>query len=246
MALFPRTRSPLPTIAPWRERAEVENKVDPDVSAGLFFIALGVLGLYLGWDYAFGTTQRIGPGFMPKLLCWAMIGVGAIVTIGGLLRRQVTIMEPWASGPLAAILCAVLAFTAVLEQQGLPISVALLVLISSTAMPSPGRLETTLLTIACVSILAWLTFNNPTLKSAVDRGLPALAWLFQSPMQTLMGATAIISTGAVLLHRLISLPWRDLTEVMSTAAILSVMSVVVFTQALGLPMRVWPEWLPWN
>lgn len=222
------------------------NKVDPDVSAGLFFIALGALGLYLGWDYAFGTTQRIGPGFMPKLLCWAMIGVGVIVAVGGLLRHQSPPMEPWASGPLMAILCAVLAFTAVFEQQGLPISVAVLVLISSTAMPSPGRLETTLLTIACVAILAWLTFNNPTLKSAVDRGLPVLSWMFQGLLAALLGGIGVLAVAATLVHRLLSLPWRDLVEVVSTASVLAVMSVVVFTQALGLPMRIWPEWLPWN
>lgn len=223
-----------------------EPKVDPDVSAGIFFIALGVLGLYLGWDYAFGTTQRIGPGFMPKLLCWAMIGVGAIVALGGLLRHQPQPIEPWAFGPLAAILCAVLAFTAILEQQGLPISVAILVLVSSTAMPSPNRLEATLLTVACIAILAWLTFNNPTLKSAVDRGLPVLSWMFQGALGIVMGGIAILSVAATLLYRLFSLPRRDLAEVLTTASVLATMSVVVFTQALSLPMRVWPEWLPWN
>ena len=47
-------------------------------------MALGALGLWLGWDYAFGTTARMGPGFVPKLLCWLLVGTGAVVAAIGL------------------------------------------------------------------------------------------------------------------------------------------------------------------
>ena len=224
----------------------MQGKIHPDVYAGLFFIILGVIGLYLGWDYAFGTTQRIGPGFMPKLLCWSMIGVGGIVVITGLAQRDWPAMEPWASGPLAAILCAVLVFTAALEGQGLPLSVAALVLISSTAMPAPGRIETILLNIGASAVLLWLTFNNLTLKNIVAKTVPALSWLFAGPLVTVFAIIAVIAIVAALLHRLLTLRWREVGEVLLTTTVLATMSVVVFVRALGLPLKVWPEWLLWN
>ncbi|MGH8334146.1 MAG: hypothetical protein ACRES0_27530, partial [Pseudomonas sp.] len=61
-------------------------KVDQDIAAGIFFIALGALGLALGWDYPFGTTARLGAGFVPKLLCGMLVTVGIIIAGVGLLR----------------------------------------------------------------------------------------------------------------------------------------------------------------
>jgi hypothetical protein len=225
---------------------QVLKQLDQDIYAGLFFIALGVLGLYLGADYAFGTTQRIGPGFLPKLLCWLMIGVGAVVVAIGAMRSQPLVMEPWAIGPLIAILCAVLTFTALLERQGLPISVAILVLVASTAMPEPNRLERALLLIGSLALLLWLTFNNLTIKSIVDHNVPSLQWLFSDAVALVLAVVTVITIGATLIMRLFTLKGRELVEVLGTAFVLAVGSVVVFTDALGLPMKVWPEWLPWN
>lgn len=223
----------------------MRKQLDQDVYAGLFFIILGALGLYLGAEYAFGTTQRIGPGFMPKLLCWLMIGLGAIVVLIGLLRKQPNVMEAWSYGPLIAILCAVLTFTALLERQGLPISVAILVLVASSAMPAPNRLETRLLLVGTLALLFWLTLNNMTIKTSVDRNMPSLQWLFADSVAMALAVISLASIGVTLVMRLLTLRGRALLEVVGTATVLSVMSVVVFVDALGLPMKVWPEWLPW-
>lgn len=235
-----------PTISLPQEPKPVHSKTDPDVIAGLFFMVVGAVGLYLGWDYAFGTTQRIGPGFMPKLLCWAMIGVGAAVAIMGVMRRESPTLEDWATGPLAAILCAVLVFTALLEQQGLPLSVAALVLVSSTAMPAPNRTEALLLQIGAWATLFWLTVNNLTLKGIVSKSLPAVNWLFEGVPSKVFGVVAIVSIIAALVYRFFNLTVRETLVVLLTTTILAVSSVVVFVEALGLPMRVWPEWLLWN
>jgi hypothetical protein len=155
-------------------------------------------------------------------------------------------METWAFGPLIAILCAVLIFTALLERQGLPISVAILVLVASVAMPQPNRLETTLLLIGSLSVLLWLTFNNLTLKVATERNIPSLQWLFSDIVTNVLAALSLISIGATLIMRVVTLRGRELVDVLGTAFVLAAGSVFVFVDALGLPMKVWPEWLPWN
>ena len=50
-----------------------------DVLAGLLFIAVAVLGLWISRDYPIGTALRMGTGYVPRLLCWLLFGLGVIV-----------------------------------------------------------------------------------------------------------------------------------------------------------------------
>jgi hypothetical protein len=96
--------------------------IDKDVWAGVFFAAIGALGLYFGADYAFGTTARMGPGFMPKLLCWALLGLGALIAFIGFVRHAEP-MDSWSIRPLIFVLAAVVVFGALIETAGLIASV---------------------------------------------------------------------------------------------------------------------------
>ena len=49
----------------------------PDVLAGLMFIAIAALGLWVSRDYPVGTALRMGTGYVPRLLCWILLGLGA-------------------------------------------------------------------------------------------------------------------------------------------------------------------------
>lgn len=53
-----------------------------DFWSGIFFIALGVLAVYLSRDYPMGSVSAPGPGYFPTWLGAIMIGFGAV--IGGL------------------------------------------------------------------------------------------------------------------------------------------------------------------
>ena len=66
-----------------------------DVLAGLLFIGLALLGLWLSRDYPIGTALRMGTGYVPRLLCWILFGLGAVVLVQGL--RAALASE--ASGP---------------------------------------------------------------------------------------------------------------------------------------------------
>ncbi len=55
-----------------------------NVLAGLLFVAVAALGLWLSRDYPIGTALRMGTGYVPRLLCWLLLGLGAIVLVQGL------------------------------------------------------------------------------------------------------------------------------------------------------------------
>ena len=65
---------------------------EKDVASGLVFILVALAGLLingglfgLGWEqHALGTPRRMGPGYMPMLVLWGLLGFGALTLILGL------------------------------------------------------------------------------------------------------------------------------------------------------------------
>src|SRR5215475_1805008 len=108
-----------------------------DVLAGLLFIGVATLGLWLSRDYPIGTALRMGTGYVPRLLCWILLGLGAIVLVQGLREPE----RPHAAGPsmlaqlwpLAIVTLSLIAFALSVEQLGLVLSILLLVGIGALA-----------------------------------------------------------------------------------------------------------------
>src|SRR3954447_16133025 len=59
-----------------------------DVLAGLLFVGVALLGLWLSRDYPIGTALRMGTGYVPRLLCWILLGLGAVVLVQGMREGQ--------------------------------------------------------------------------------------------------------------------------------------------------------------
>jgi putative tricarboxylic transport membrane protein len=55
-----------------------------DVLAGLLFIAFAVIGLWASHTYPIGTATRMGTGYVPRLLCWLLFGLGVAIVATGL------------------------------------------------------------------------------------------------------------------------------------------------------------------
>src|SRR5712692_8686541 len=55
-----------------------------NVLAGLLFVAVAALGLWLSRDYPIGTALRMSTGYVPRLLCWLLLGLGVIILAQGL------------------------------------------------------------------------------------------------------------------------------------------------------------------
>jgi putative tricarboxylic transport membrane protein len=52
-----------------------------DVLSGLMFAGVALFGLWLSRDYPIGTALRMGTGYVPRLLCWILLGLGVIVLV---------------------------------------------------------------------------------------------------------------------------------------------------------------------
>ena len=90
-----------------------------DSVAGLMFLAWGVAGLWLGRDYPVGSTLRMGPGYMPAMLCWLMVVLGAIIALKGAAIEGEPLTK-WTFRPLVMISGAFLIFAFLIETAGLP------------------------------------------------------------------------------------------------------------------------------
>jgi len=50
-----------------------------DVAAGGILVLLAVIGLWLNQDHSLGSARRMGPGYMPMLVFWIQLALGAMV-----------------------------------------------------------------------------------------------------------------------------------------------------------------------
>ena len=56
----------------------------PDLLTGALFIGLGGLGLVMSRGLDMGTLSQMGPGFLPRIVCWLLIAVGLAVGVPAL------------------------------------------------------------------------------------------------------------------------------------------------------------------
>ena len=84
---------------------------EKDVASGLFFILVAAAGLYINGGFlgigmeqhAIGTARRMGPGYMPMVVLWTLLILGALVLVLGLFEGPDP-LERWTgveSGTLA-------------------------------------------------------------------------------------------------------------------------------------------------
>jgi hypothetical protein len=106
-----------------------------DIWAGLLFVAIGGLMLWAGADYPMGRPARIGPGYMPRLLSFAMVGIGAAMMLRGFVMDRGGIDLSLAVRPLILVPVAILAFALIFERFGLGPAILAAVAIANFAAP---------------------------------------------------------------------------------------------------------------
>ena len=200
---------------------------DKDIWAGLFFMALAALGLFIGADYAFGTPARMGAGFLPKLLCWTLLGLGGIITLTGLLRRGEGMGE-WSWGELLAILSAVLLFGAALEVLGLEAAILGAVLIGGTGAPSPNHFERVCLVVAAVALSLFLMPGF---------GAKVTALTGAGVIHNAMGVIAVIASVCAVVSHSRRVTLTTMLERVLLGVGLGIVCIIVFVDGLGLTMK---------
>ncbi len=109
-------------------------RINQDFVAGLMFAGWGLAGLWLGQSYPAGSALRMGPGYMPRLLCWGLLILGALITIKGIIVAGEKV-ERWHWRPLLMVSAAVLAFAFLLEPAGLLVATFAIVTIGALGGP---------------------------------------------------------------------------------------------------------------
>ena len=141
--------------APWR------MLVRKDALAGLLFVAVALLGLFLSRDYPIGTALRMGTGYVPRLLCWILLGLGIVVLIQGLREapseRPQSLAAVAAWRPVIFVTASLVIFGLTIERLGLVVSI--LLLIGAGALAARGlRLFETLAAALVLIALSWGIF----------------------------------------------------------------------------------------
>ena len=131
-----------------------------DVLAGLLFIAFALIGLWASRNYPIGTTTRMGTGYVPRLLCWILLCLGALIVaqglrgVGGLIELGRPIWRAVVFVPLS-----LLAFALLISQFGVIVATVALVAVGAVAGRESRPLEVAaaavLLVILTLAIFVW-------------------------------------------------------------------------------------------
>ena len=132
-----------------------------NVLAGLMFIGVAALALWLSRNYPIGTALRMGTGYVPRLLCWILMGLGAIVLVQGL--READSDRPAEGGalarlwPILIVTASLVAFGLALERLGLVVAIFLLIGIGSLAARGIKPWEAAATALGLI-LLSWAIF----------------------------------------------------------------------------------------
>jgi hypothetical protein len=130
-----------------------------NVLAGLLFMSIAILGLWLSRDYSVGTALRMGTGYVPRLLCWALLALGACVLVQGLReapgRQGAVARFGWR--PLILVTAGLALFALTLERLGLVVAILLLTVAGAYATRGRGIVGTLLAALFLIA-LSWGIF----------------------------------------------------------------------------------------
>ena len=135
----------------------VQRFVTKDFLSGLMFVVFGLAALYFGQHLALGTTVRMGPGYVPRMLSLILLALGALVCIVALVSGSEPV-ERTKWKPITLITIGIVCFALLFERAGLIPALVVLVTISSLA-GEEFKLVEVIGNIVALSILCTVVFK---------------------------------------------------------------------------------------
>ena len=129
-----------------------------DVLSGLLFIAIAAFGLWASRNYPVGTALRMGTGYMPRLLCWLLLGLGVIVLLQGLRQQAAPLrssLQGWRA--VLSVTAALVTFGLSIERLGLVLAILLLTGLGALATRALRPVETAIAALGLI-VLSWAIF----------------------------------------------------------------------------------------
>jgi hypothetical protein len=132
-----------------------------DVLSGLLFMMVAVFGLIISRDYPLGTALRMGTGYVPRLLCWVLLILGAIILLQGMRdSRGPTVLDDGTAStwrPVIFVAASLAIFALTIERLGLVVAILLLTAFGAVAARNLKPMETLIAAIVLI-VLSWAIF----------------------------------------------------------------------------------------
>ncbi len=107
-----------------------------DLCSGILFLLVGLGGLWWGRELDFGSAAEMGPGFMPVVLGWLIVGFG-VITIARSFWIESGVVGRLNLRPLLLITLSVVAFGLLAERAGFVLASFASVLLTTLAAERP-------------------------------------------------------------------------------------------------------------
>lgn len=131
-------------------------RIGQDAMTGLLFAAIGIAGLWIGWNYPMGTPQKPGTGVLPAMLCAILIVVGCFITLRAFLRGDAAITGiDWRATSLLTL--STVAFGLLIDHLGLALTMIISLTICALGVPDTRWREYAIF-LAFMIAVGWFTF----------------------------------------------------------------------------------------
>ena len=129
-----------------------------DFLAGMLFLAIGGIAFYVALAYPFGTLEKMGPGYFPRVLSGILIAFGVVTLLKGLKSGE-KVKGTWGWLPLLMLTIALLSFGFLMEHVGMIPALVVMFFAAAYAGKEFRFLEVLVLTvimcIAATAIFIW-------------------------------------------------------------------------------------------
>ena len=124
-----------------------------DFWAGVMFLAFAAVTIVTANGYSMGRGGRMGPGYFPAMLGWALAFLGVVLVIRALVAKGESI-EPFKLRPLLVLVASVLIFAVAIQPLGLVISLVGTTFLSAFATPEARWREAAALSLALTGLVS--------------------------------------------------------------------------------------------
>lgn len=101
-----------------------------DLFVGALLIGSALFALWLARNLSIGTASSMGPGYLPRLLCFIQIGLGAAISAQAFFTKGDP-LEAWFPRQLFWILASIAFFGLTVERFGIAVAIVGLVILST-------------------------------------------------------------------------------------------------------------------
>lgn len=112
---------------------KLDWRTNKDLWAGLMYIGVGGVGMWIAKDYPFGSALRMGPGYFPTVLGGIMVLMGLYVLALGLRKHHEKIEGNLSLRALIVLPISMVVFGILMEHAGFIPAMAALIPVSAAA-----------------------------------------------------------------------------------------------------------------